>query len=160
MQCHCVIIHMCTCCGYEVHVGSYYTEGWSAIRLFLWDNDAWQHDCYDRSRDSETWLILPVVICSSQRLSHACLSSFVNCHELRWAHYICRNCFGNFSKRLTLRTLELIRAANPTQWGGDGYYQKPVRVNDLVTLVEKHMSMDSRKSNSPMQLPTYQFQTV
>ena len=34
------------------------------------------------------WLILPVVICLSQRLSHACLSSSKNKVKPRMAHYI------------------------------------------------------------------------
>lgn len=39
-------------------------------------------------RDTATWLILPVVICLSQRLSHACLSSSKNKVKPRMAHYI------------------------------------------------------------------------
>ena len=43
-----------------------------------------------RSRSSEhaqaTWLILPVVICLSQRLSHACLSISDYTVKLRMAH--------------------------------------------------------------------------
>jgi hypothetical protein len=34
-----------------------------------------------------TWLILPVVICLSQRLSHASLSISFNTTKLRMAHY-------------------------------------------------------------------------
>ena len=34
----------------------------------------------------ETWLILPVVICLSQRLSHACLSISIAIAKLRMAH--------------------------------------------------------------------------
>ena len=34
----------------------------------------------------ETWLILPVVICLSQRLSHACLSISLYTAKLRKAH--------------------------------------------------------------------------
>ena len=34
----------------------------------------------------ETWLILPVVICLSQRLSHACLSISISKAKLRMAH--------------------------------------------------------------------------
>ncbi len=34
----------------------------------------------------ETWLILPVVICLSQRLSHACLSISSQMVKLRMAH--------------------------------------------------------------------------
>ena len=39
-----------------------------------------------RSWMTETWLILPVVICLSQRLSHACLSISLNTAKLRMAH--------------------------------------------------------------------------
>ena len=35
---------------------------------------------------ASTWLILPVVICLSQRLSHACLSISFNTAKLRMAH--------------------------------------------------------------------------
>ena len=38
--------------------------------------------------DIVTWLILPVVICLSQRLSHACLSISTCTVKLRMAHYI------------------------------------------------------------------------
>ena len=38
------------------------------------------------SRCVETWLILPVVICLSQRLSHACLSISIQMVKLRIAH--------------------------------------------------------------------------
>ena len=34
----------------------------------------------------DIWLILPVVICLSQRLSHACLSTNFNTVKLRMAH--------------------------------------------------------------------------
>ena len=37
-------------------------------------------------RHVATWLILPVVICLSQRLSHACLSTNFNTVKLRMAH--------------------------------------------------------------------------
>ena len=36
--------------------------------------------------DAQTWLILPVVICLSQRLSHACLSISFYTAKLRMAH--------------------------------------------------------------------------
>ena len=38
------------------------------------------------SGDVQTWLILPVVICLSQRLSHACLSISFFTAKLRMAH--------------------------------------------------------------------------
>ena len=37
-------------------------------------------------RTIATWLILPVVICLSQRLSHACLSTSLNMVKPRMAH--------------------------------------------------------------------------
>jgi hypothetical protein len=37
-------------------------------------------------RTTATWLILPVVICLSQRLSHACLSTNLYTVKLRMAH--------------------------------------------------------------------------
>ena len=39
-----------------------------------------------RERMTATWLILPVVICLSQRLSHACLSTNLYTVKLRMAH--------------------------------------------------------------------------
>ena len=36
--------------------------------------------------NGQTWLILPVVICLSQRLSHACLSISFYTAKLRMAH--------------------------------------------------------------------------
>ncbi len=42
-----------------------------------------------------TWLILPVVICLSQRLSHACLSINDYTVKLRMAHYISYNLFDS-----------------------------------------------------------------
>jgi hypothetical protein len=42
-----------------------------------------------------TWLILPVVICLSQRLSHACLSISNYTVKLRMAHYISHNLFDS-----------------------------------------------------------------
>ena len=39
-----------------------------------------------RARPTATWLILPVVICLSQRLSHACLSTDLYTVKLRMAH--------------------------------------------------------------------------
>ena len=42
-----------------------------------------------------TWLILPEVIRSSQRLSHACLSISINTSKLRMAHYISYSLIDN-----------------------------------------------------------------
>ena len=47
----------------------------------------------------ETWLILPVVICLSQRLSHACLSISFYMAKLRMAHY---NSYSLFDGRSLL----------------------------------------------------------
>lgn len=62
-----------------------------------------------------TWLILPVVICLSQRLSHACLSMRgLNTLKLRMAHYISNNFFdGPLATRIPVENLELIRARRP-----------------------------------------------
>ena len=43
----------------------------------------------------QTWLILPVVICLSQRLSHACLSFNFCTVKLRKAHYNTCNVIGD-----------------------------------------------------------------
>ena len=70
-----------------------------------------------------TWLILPVVICLSLRLSHACRSiGGTDTSELRMAHYISYcllddDCFT----RIPVVTLGLIRAMIPTNWKGRVY---------------------------------------
>jgi hypothetical protein len=52
----------------------------------------------DFSSQIVTWLILPVVICLSQRLSHACLSISNYTVKLRMAHYISYYLFdGSFT---------------------------------------------------------------
>ena len=43
-------------------------------------------NCNPQAGDVSTWLILPVVICLSQRLSHACLSISFYTAKLRMAH--------------------------------------------------------------------------
>lgn len=61
-----------------------------------------------------TWLILPVVICLSQRLSHACLSISNYTAKLRMAHYISYRLFDSaFPTWITVVILELIHAKNP-----------------------------------------------
>ena len=52
--------------------------GW--WNVFIWP-DSMEGLCHE-----ETWLILPVVICLSQRLSHACLSISSQMVKLRMAH--------------------------------------------------------------------------
>ena len=56
------------------------------------------------------WLILPVVIRSSQRLSHACLSSSTCTVKLRMAHYNSYSLFDIHSTWITVVILELIHA--------------------------------------------------
>ena len=51
--------------------------------------------CVGRVTKIETWLILPVVIRSSQRLSHACLSINIYTVKLRMAHYISYSLFDS-----------------------------------------------------------------
>ena len=48
-----------------------------------------------RVRGKATWLILPVVIRLSQRLSHACLSISIHTVKLRMAHYISYSLFDS-----------------------------------------------------------------
>ena len=47
---------------------------------------AWSQACLPQWASSETWLILPVVICLSQRLSHACLGISFYMAKLWMAH--------------------------------------------------------------------------
>jgi hypothetical protein len=58
-----------------------------------------------------TWLILPVVICLSQRLSHACLSTRLNTVKPRIAHYN-SHCLleYRYPTWITVAILELIHA--------------------------------------------------
>jgi hypothetical protein len=83
-------------------------------------------------RYQTTWLILPVVICLSQRLSHAGLSISRNKVKPRMAHYIS---YGSLDLRfptwITLEILELIHAdAAPTLWEGAILLdQKPIGVS-------------------------------
>lgn len=59
----------------------------------------------------ETWLILPVVICLSQRLSHACLS--INCFILWNCEWLIKSVIVYLmvpTTRITVVILELIRA--------------------------------------------------
>ena len=68
------------------------------------------------------WLILPVVIRSSQRLSHACLSSSICTVKLRMAHYNSYSLFDIFSTWITVVILELIHA-----FFGSIYWSLPTR---------------------------------
>ena len=60
------------------------------VWVLVWKPSAWQYAAFlgdlVRTDKKVTWLILPVVICLSQRLSHACLSinNFIlwNCERL------------------------------------------------------------------------------
>ena len=56
------------------------------------------------------WLILPVALRSSQRLSHACVSISDYTVKLRTAHYISYNFFGSFFTWIPAVILELIHA--------------------------------------------------
>ena len=59
---------------------------------------------------SDTWLILPVVICLSQRLSHACLSISVILWNCEWLIKSAIVYLVVFTTRITVVILELIRA--------------------------------------------------
>ena len=69
---------------------------------------------FEGLRSVETWLILPVVICLSQRLSHACLSISFYMAKLRMAHYNSYSLFdGQITTWITVVILELIHAKRP-----------------------------------------------
>lgn len=69
-----------------------------------------------------TWLILPVVICLSQRLSHACVS--INKFRLWNCEWLIKSvivCLMVRATRITVVILELIRATKPDFWKGRIY---------------------------------------
>lgn len=71
------------------------------------------------SKRNATWLILPVVICLSQRLSHACVS--MNKFRLWNCEWLIKSvivCLMVSATRITVVILELIRATNPDFWKG------------------------------------------
>ena len=75
-----------------------------------------------RHRGRATWLILPVVICLSQRLSHACAS--MNQFDLFFCEWLIKSvivCLMVRATRITVVILELIRATNPDFWEGRIY---------------------------------------
>ena len=49
-------------------------EGTVAVRVLVWLSHSCEACGFGGLNKEATWLILPVVICLSQRLSHACLS--------------------------------------------------------------------------------------
>ena len=66
-----------------------------------------------------TWLILPVVICLYQRLSHACLSRSTSTVKLRMAHQISYRLFDcTITTWITIEILELIQTKSPDFWKG------------------------------------------
>ena len=76
-----------------------------------------------------TWLILPVIICLSQRLSHACLSASQIKVKPRKAHYISYGSIDRTSVTwITAEILELIHANRvPTGDGRDAFIRsKPI----------------------------------
>ena len=54
----------------------------TGLILAFCDDSAWVF-----SNLKDTWLILPAVICSDKRLSHACLRTYLWLTNLRTAHY-------------------------------------------------------------------------
>lgn len=94
--------------GCEEH--SHSTKIWKAgIRLPLWRPRHFVVQWPEGQFQVDTWLILPVVICLSQRLSHASLSISLNKVKPQTAHYIS---YGSLDLRfptwITLENLELI----------------------------------------------------
>ena len=80
-----------------------------------------------------TWLILPVVICLSQRLSHACLSLNESKVKPRIAHYNSRRFFDLRSTWITVVILELIHAIEPRPYGTGAFIRtKPISRKAVV----------------------------
>ena len=75
------------------------------------------------------WLILPVVICSFQRLSHACLSTCRLMVKPRMAHYNSYSLQDDAVDRITVVILELIHALISRPYGMDAVIRiKPSRL--------------------------------
>ena len=93
-----------------------------SLRFLMWKESVWRHDlnmyffwiqssAKNENEKRVTWLILPVVICLSQRLSHASLSISIYIVKLRKAHYISYSLFdGTLTTWITVVILELIHA--------------------------------------------------
>ena len=91
-----------------------------------------------KANNFATWLILPVVICLSQRLSHACLSSSENKVKPRMAHYNSHCLLDlDYPTWITVVILELIHAIKLRPYGTSAFIRpKPIglRPETLVTL--------------------------
>ena len=85
-----------------------------------------------------TWLILPAVICLSQRLSHACLSTSRLMVKPRMAHYNSHCLLDlDYPTWITVVILELIHANKLRPYGTSAFIRpKPIglRPDPLVTL--------------------------
>ena len=58
---------------------------WKSFCLLWLEFGGWM--CSLPKFSSDTWLILPAVICSDKGLSHACLRTYAKTMNLRTAHY-------------------------------------------------------------------------
>jgi hypothetical protein len=93
-------------------------------------------------RTTVIWLILPVVICLSQRLSHACPSISKYKVKLRMAHYISYRLFDiAYPTWITVVILELIHAENP-DFGRDVFIR--IRTNALRGSLVNHDNSTDR----------------
>ena len=85
-----------------------------------------------------TWLILPAVICLSQRLSHACLCTSRLMVKPRMAHYNSHCLLDlDYPTWITVVILELIHAIKLRPYGTSAFIRpKPIglRPETLVTL--------------------------
>ena len=81
----------------------------------------------------DTWLILPVVICLSQRLSHACLSTSLKMVKPRMAHYNSHSLLGSyFPTWITVVILELIHAQKLRPYGRSAFIRtKPIGLRSV-----------------------------
>jgi hypothetical protein len=98
-----VSIHVRFCVGSKKKIRGF----WGVRRVSC----SFRLEASDSSVTLVTWLILPVVICLSQRLSHASLSISICTVKLRKAHYISYSLFdGALTTWITVVILELIHA--------------------------------------------------
>ena len=110
-----------------------------------------------------TWLILPVVICLSQRLSHACLSISFCTAKLRMAHYNSYNLFdGRPTTWTTVVILELIHEPAPDFV--EGWYlldTEPTQaLLGFLVIHDNWMNCTASAGNDSFKFLTYQLPTV
>ena len=109
----------------------FYISIWSFISIhvcMMWLGVCWLFDqcyCVNQTQhnvcdNSSTWLILPVVICLSRRLSHACLSVNILQWNCGWLITTVIVCLGNLSTDIrgnsTVNTFTLWKRCGILLW--------------------------------------------